>query len=38
MRQIRIGSAFAGSAALALALVACTTTTTVVKYGGSAPG
>src|SRR3984957_13617026 len=37
MRQIRIGSAFAGAAALALALVACTTTTTVVKYGGSSP-
>ena len=37
MRQIRIGSAFAG-AALALALAACTSTTTVVKYGGSSPG
>ena len=37
MRQIRIGSAFAG-AALALALAACTSTTTVVKYAGSSPG
>jgi lipoprotein-anchoring transpeptidase ErfK/SrfK len=38
MRQIRIGSAFAGAAALALALAACTTTTTtVVKNGGGSP-
>ena len=38
MRQIRIGSAFAGAAlALALALAACTSTTTVVKYSGSSP-
>ena len=38
MRQIRKASAFTGVAALALAVAACTSTTTVVKYGGTSPG
>jgi len=35
MRQIGIGSVFAGAAALAVALAACTSATTVAKGGGS---